>query len=99
MSAVSCLPIDGEMTIHRAAELKAVLLDALHVQSSAVELDLSHVTEIDSSGIQLLLLLQSAARAQQREVFLSAASEPVQNVLSVLGLQGQFAATPAVAGN
>lgn len=98
MSAVSCLVIDGEMTIHRAAELKPVLLDVLRTPAATVELDLSNVTEIDSSGIQLLLLLQNAARTEQRALHLRAVSEPVQHVLSVLGLQGQFTATPVVAG-
>lgn len=93
MSEATCLRLDGEMTIHRAAELKPVLLDGLRSASAALELDLSDVSEIDSSGVQLLLMLQETARAERREVRLGAISEPVQHVLRLLGLDALIAPT------
>ena len=90
MTHAHVLRLDGEMTVQRAAELKPLLLAALQTPASAVELDLSGVTELDSAGVQLLFLLQRCADAQQREMRLRHASEAVQQTLSLLGLQGRF---------
>ena len=51
------LRIDGEMTIYSAAEHKAQLLDHLD-GCEELELDLSGVGEMDSAGLQVLLVLK-----------------------------------------
>ena len=86
----TCLALEGDMTVQCAAELKPVLLRALEMQGSPVCLDLSQVTEIDSAGVQLLFMLRDAARAQQREMRIRAASPAVQAVFDLLGLNGCF---------
>ncbi len=48
------LSIEGEMTIFRALELKEMIGPAL-ASNRDVEIDLSRVTELDSSGLQLML--------------------------------------------
>ncbi|GHA80904.1 STAS domain-containing protein [Cognatilysobacter bugurensis] len=54
------LRLEGDLTISRAAELKAHLLDAL---VGPLEVDLSGVTAIDGAGLQLLVMLgREAAR-------------------------------------
>lgn len=56
------LALSGEMTIYRAAELRQEL--AAGVDAGARTFDLSGVTEIDSSGLQLLAAIRaSVARA------------------------------------
>lgn len=45
----------GELTIYTAAEIKAALAEAMET-SSAIEVDLSGVTEIDTAGLQLMLI-------------------------------------------
>jgi anti-anti-sigma factor len=76
------LRIDGELTIFRAAELKPLLLsDPL---PSAI--DLSGVTELDTAGVQLLMLAKNTAQAQQRELRLVGHSQAVQEVLALLNL-------------
>lgn len=56
---------EGEMTIYNAAALKATLQDALH-KNKEIEIDLSKVSEIDTAGLQLLLLAHRAAGSRQK---------------------------------
>lgn len=49
------LAIDGDLTIYHAAEIKQRLVDGLRA-GTALELDLSHIGEMDTAGFQLLAL-------------------------------------------
>lgn len=86
MPSAQTLTYSGEMTIYNAAanfqRLKA------HIdQHLPVEIDCSGVTEIDSSGLQLLLYAQAEADAQGLEFKLTGISETVENVLGLLFLK------------
>ena len=60
------LTISGAVTVQRAAELKAVLVDAL-ARAGRVAIDLSGVTEVDLCGLQLLCSARrTAARSGKR---------------------------------
>lgn len=83
------LRIQGELTIYRAEELKQTLLAAL-VGASTLEVDLSGVTEIDTAGVQLLMLAKKAAQARQRELRLVAHSPAVTDVFELLNLAAYF---------
>jgi len=83
--------LDGEFTIHRASEIKKVLLP-LPDGSKPLQLDLSEVTEIDTSGVQLLLLVARETDAVGRSFLLGNPSAPVREMLSLLGLQAQLPA-------
>jgi anti-anti-sigma factor len=83
------LRIDGEMTIYRAIELKQVLLDAVGAQPK-LELDLSAVTEIDTAGVQLLMLTKRAAQAARCELRLVGHSPAVLEVLQLFDLAAFF---------
>ncbi len=85
----SVLRIEGEMTIYRALELKQALLAGLE-ESAGIELDLAGVTEIDTAGVQLLLLVRKSAQARQREMRLVALSAAVTEVLGLLNLAAHF---------
>ena len=87
--STACLPIEGEMTIYRAAELKQTLLNALNGVTS-LELDLHGVTEIDSAGIQLLMLAKAAGQATACEVKLVNHSPAVLEVFELLDLAAHF---------
>lgn len=78
--------IEGDLTIRRAQELKDLLLARL-AQVQALEVDLAGVTEIDSAGVQLLLLAQRAAHASQKELTLVAHSPAVATLFSLLRIQ------------
>ncbi len=89
----SCLCLDGEMTIYRAAELKQKLL--AHLGScDAPEFDLSGVSEVDSAGVQLLLLAAREAEAEGKSLRLAAVGEPVREVLSTYRLETRFTSPP-----
>jgi anti-sigma B factor antagonist len=90
MSApAATLRLDGELTIYRAAELKPLLLDAV-AEHAALEIDLSAVSEIDSAGVQLLMLAKRQAQALGRELRLAGHSAPVVEVFELLDLAAFF---------
>lgn len=89
-----CLQPEGEMTIYHTSTIKAALLDAL-AQSHEVELDLSAVSELDTSGVQLLMLMKREAVAAGKALQLSGHSPAVLEVFELLGL-GRWFGDPQV---
>jgi anti-anti-sigma factor len=87
--AAAVLRLNGELTIYRAAELKPLLLQALD-SAAQLEIDLSDVTEIDTSGVQLLMATKRRAQALNRELRLSGHSAPVVEVFELLDLAAFF---------
>ena len=85
-SAGAVLRIEGEMTIYRAGELKQTLL----ASPPPTEIDLSGVTEIDTAGVQLLMLAKRQAQAAQRELRLVAHSAAVSEVFELMNLGAYF---------
>jgi anti-anti-sigma factor len=83
------LPIDGEMTIYRAAELKDTLLAAL-AAAQALDIELAQVEEIDTSGVQLLLLVQREAARAGKPLVLVGHSAPVRDAFAMLGFDDQL---------
>ena len=83
------LRLDGDIGIYRAAELKEVLLAPL-APGVMLELDLSGVSEIDTAGVQLLLLANNSAQALGATLRLCAPSAAVVQVLDLLNLGGTF---------
>lgn len=86
---VSRIAIDGEMTIYRAADLKTLVLDALR-KSRVLEIDLSGVTELDTAGLQVLMLAKQSAAADQRELRLLQHSPAVVEIFDMLDLVAFF---------
>ncbi|HEX5460663.1 MAG TPA: STAS domain-containing protein [Steroidobacteraceae bacterium] len=58
------LRIDGEMTIYSAAALAKSVVTAVTDPSREPSLDLSQVTDIDTAGLQILLMARKLARAR-----------------------------------
>jgi anti-anti-sigma factor len=85
----SVVRIDGEISIYRAAELKQVLLTSLE-QTQELELDLAAVTELDTAGVQILMLVKRQALATQRKLHLVAHSPAVLEVFELLNLAAHF---------
>ncbi|MFZ4478428.1 MAG: STAS domain-containing protein [Rhodoferax sp.] len=86
MKEKNVLRIEGEFTIFRAAELKPVVM----ASPPPCEIDLSGVTEIDSAGVQLLMLAKKAALAEKRQFRLVAHSPAVTEVFELLNLAAYF---------
>lgn len=86
------LRLDGEISIYRAAELKQTLLAALEAPDGAgtLEIDLSGVTELDTAGVQLLMLCKKVAQQKQRELRLAGHSPAVLDVFELFNLGAYF---------
>ena len=81
--------IDGEMTIYRAADLKVQLLDALR-KTQVLEVNLAGITELDTAGLQVLMLLKQTASADKRELRLVQHSPAVVEIFEMLDLGAFF---------
>jgi len=86
MSAATTLQIAGELTIFRAMELKPLLVDNPELQ----EVDLSGVTEIDTAGVQLLMLAKKTAQAANADLHLLGHSPAVLEVFELLNVAAFF---------
>ena len=81
----SCsLAIDGEVTIYSVAELKDGLA-GIAPSCTDVEIDLSDVTEMDTAGLQLMLM---AKRIEGRNVRFINHSDVVLQLLELSNLAG-----------
>lgn len=83
------LCIEGEMNIYRAYELKKMLLEPLQPHAT-LEVNLSGVTELDTAGLQLLLLAKRTARKKNGQLRLVGHSIAVLNVFDLLNLAAYF---------
>lgn len=81
--------VEGEMTISRAMELKEVLLPAC-TDGADLEIDLSGVTEIDASGIQLMMALKLESIVRNKQLAFTGHSAAVQEALELSDLAGFF---------
>ena len=79
------LVIDGELTIHTAAERKAALVASLEAGDD-LDLELSGVTELDTAGLQLLLMAHREAAAVGHRLRLVDPSRAVLDVLAIAHL-------------
>ena len=78
--------LKGELTIQTAAEDRATLLAALSGGDDDLVLDLSDVTELDTAGLQVLLLAKREAALRGRRMHLIALGPAVLEVLHIVGL-------------
>lgn len=86
--------IKGELTIYTVGRHKPALLAAIAQATGATELDVSQVTEIDTAGLQLLLVARSAAAARGQTLRLEAPSAAVRELLELCRLHDIFGAGP-----
>jgi len=77
------------MTIYTAADVKQRLL-APFADCQQIDVDLSQVSEIDSAGLQLMLLAKREAVAQGKDIRFVAHSPAVLDVLELCQLTGYF---------
>ncbi|NQY26114.1 MAG: STAS domain-containing protein [Piscirickettsiaceae bacterium] len=83
------LMIQDEMTIYNVLEQKHILLPYLEANKE-LQLDLSEVTEIDSAGMQLLIMLKQQALKINNQFSLVHHSQAVVEVLGLLNLASFF---------
>ncbi|MCX8087171.1 MAG: STAS domain-containing protein [Rhodocyclaceae bacterium] len=83
------LILDGPMTIYNASEIKAQLLNALK-SASILELDLSHVGEMDTAGFQLLVLAKQESLREGKTLRIVAHSPAVRDVIDFYNMDAFF---------
>lgn len=83
------LEITEDMTIYHAEALKETLLQGLS-QHEVFELDLSRVAEIDSAGLQLLMLTKRESQLQGHVFRIVAHSPAVHDLIDFFNVAGYF---------
>ena len=81
--------LSGEFTIYAAAEAKARLTALLDL-CAEVELDLSAVSEIDTAGVQLLLLIKREAQRLGKTVRFVAHSRATLELIDLYNMAVQL---------
>lgn len=88
------LILDGPMTIYNAGEIKARLLAALE-GAEVLEVDLSHVGEMDTAGFQLLVMAKRESQRQGHTLRIVDHSPAVRDVIDFYNM-GAFFGDPVV---
>lgn len=83
------IKIEQEMNIYTATTLKDPLLEPL-TNSRELILDLAEVSDLDTSGVQLLLLLHREAIRHQVTLRIAQMSMAVRDTLNIYGLLSWF---------
>lgn len=86
--------IEQPMTIYTAGELKPGLLEAVRA-SETPSFDLSEVGEIDTAGLQLLMIAKREADGLARTVRITGASMAVREVLGLVSIGVAMDSLPA----
>ncbi|KAB2845208.1 MAG: STAS domain-containing protein [Burkholderiales bacterium] len=81
--------IVGELSIYHAHYLKQRLLELVHAHCE-VDVDLSQVTEVDTAGLQLLILAKRDAAALDRSLRYFGHSKAVLEFLDLYDLTASF---------
>lgn len=83
------LAIEGELSIYTAGEWKK-RLDDLIDQGGSLELDLGAVQELDTAGLQLLIMAKKEAAARSQQLLLNNHSQAVLEVFELCGVAAFF---------
>ena len=83
--------IRGEIDIQSAPELRDELLRVIHRYGPRLALDLAGVRFMDCAGLNVLLATRRRARLEQGWVRVVRASPQVLRMISLLGLEKEFA--------
>ena len=81
--------IDDDMTIYEVIEQKAKLLEVLKGHQQ-LEIDLSDVNEMDTAGLQVLLLVKQTANRTDKNVLITAHSPATLDVIDRYNLAAFF---------
>ena len=78
-----CLKVAGALNIQGAQAFLGQLRPLLEESDPPLRLDLAEVTEIDTAGLQLLLVARRTATARRRALAIVGASPVVRSVLEL----------------
>ncbi len=83
------LTVIGDLTIYQAAEIKHQLIEGVRADA-VVELDLSHVGEIDTAGFQLLALAKRESLELDHVLRIIGHSPAVREVIEFFNMAAFF---------
>jgi len=83
------LKLEGELTIYNAAEMKTSIFAELQ-KNKELEIDLGKVNEIDSAGLQLLLLAKREATNHNKSMRLINHSEAALEIFNLYHVAEHF---------
>ncbi|NLC37175.1 MAG: STAS domain-containing protein [Alcaligenaceae bacterium] len=90
-SQASRLTLEGDLTIYEASLHKARLQAALEqADEDGLELDLSRVAEIDTAGLQILLLARRESQRLQLPLRITGVSGAVRDAIGFCRLDAFF---------
>jgi anti-anti-sigma factor len=81
--------ISGELTIYTAATEKQILQEALD-STEELEINLSQVSEMDSAGLQVLIVLKQEAARRRKKLHYSMHSKAVLEILEMSNMTTSF---------
>jgi anti-sigma B factor antagonist len=91
------IEVAGELDLYSSAELMRAVEDVVQRDASAVVIDLSRTTFIDSTGLGVLVAGTKLMRNRGQELHLSGSTPATTAALTSAGLQSFFSVSPTVA--
>ena len=88
-NGVCHLRMDGELSIYHAAEIKPEIFEALD-RCVQMNLHLDSVSEIDTAGLQILILMKREAVRAGKPLHLIDHSPAIMELIDLLNLSGYF---------
>lgn len=85
------MKFDGELTIYSAMQSRDLIFQDQEAWPELIALDLHAVEELDTAGVQLLLLMDKLQRARGGRVVIDSSNEQVDRVLELLDITHHFA--------
>lgn len=89
MKRIETLVIDGALTVDRAVELRQRFVNAI-ANADTLRLQLADVTDIDTTGVQLLMAIKRTAQASGKSLELVQHSSEILAVFALLDLVNYF---------
>lgn len=83
------LNLEGELTIYHAAEVKPEVIEALD-RCEQMHIHLGSVSEIDTAGLQVLILAKQEALRAGKALHLTDHSTAVMELIDLFGLSSYF---------
>lgn len=90
--------VEGELTIYHVNDFRKNLEKAIK-KASNINLNLANVSEIDTSCFQVLMQAQNACLENDKELKLTAVSQPIWEVMEIFGMERHFGNLENVATN
>lgn len=83
------LKINESMNIYSACDIKKKMFEGFS-DCSEIEIDLSDVTEMDSAGFQLLILVRREAERLKKSLRIVSMSHVVSSLMALYRMEGYF---------